>query len=161
MRNFLCSNAPSDLTAIVFSQHAPVIAENLRLLENEMQIQSELRDLLIGFVIEQVQLSDMRHRVDLLPQLLHSAFRILEILLDYFTWGTSNLQFFKNSWSSEAKTSSKITFLPINLNLISILSLFLLEVALFLLDSGFSLVTRLSPLIIIILSFPKDRMRLK
>lgn len=71
------------LTAAMSLQHASGITKILRILEHEMQIQGEPRDLLIGSVVKQVQLSHLRHRVDLLPQLLHSPFGILEVLLDY------------------------------------------------------------------------------
>lgn len=115
-------------------QHTSGITEVLWLLEHEMQIQSEPRDLLVGSIVKQVQLPHLRHRVDLLPQLLHCPFGVLEILLDYPTY-----RGFPCPLSDIFhRREPEIHLLPMNLNLISILSLFRLDL-LFLFGPGLNL----------------------
>lgn len=87
------------LTATMSLQHASGITKILRILEHEMQIQDEPRDFLVGSVVKQVQLPHLRHRVDLLPQLLHSPLRILEVLLDYLSCGILLFDIFHGSES--------------------------------------------------------------
>lgn len=156
-------SSPSALTATMSLQHASGIAKILRILEHEMQIQGEPRDLLVGSVVKQVQLSHLRHRVDLLPQLLHSLSGILEVLLDY----SSCRIFFTYYFLHISRWGSEIHLLPMNLNFISILSFFRLDLILLLFGSGLNPAARFNLSSIIVSesmnrarSYPDSNLRL-